>query len=98
MSLGQANALLASGLRWGRRLAVSEVIEDEEFRHRLDNLLEKSGDVVAPCRPSGIVEIEGRRYDVESEGAFLEVGTEITVVQVEGTRVVVRPSSKNEGK
>jgi len=80
----------------GRRLSIHEVVEDEDFRHRLDMLKGKTGEVVARCRPSGIVEIEGKRYDVVSEGNLLEPGTKVTVIKVEGTRVVVRPVPSTE--
>lgn len=78
--------------RWGRKIVVHEVIEDAAFAHRFDGLEGKSGQVVAPCHPSGMVEIDGQRYDVESEAGLLAVDTEVTVVQVEGNRVVVRPA------
>ncbi|MEM1058428.1 MAG: NfeD family protein [Verrucomicrobiota bacterium] len=79
------------GSRWGKRIAVQEVIEDEEFRHNLDHLNGKDGLTVSLCRPAGTVEIEGKRYDVVSEGALIQPGAKVTVVQVEGRRVVVRP-------
>ena len=45
--------------------------------------------VVAPLRPSGTVEIEGRRVSVVSDGQLLDKGRRVRVVLVEGSRVVV---------
>lgn len=44
-------------------------------------------------RPSGSAEFEGRLVDVVSDGPFVPAGTEVLVIQVEGERVTVRPTS-----
>ena len=41
-------------------------------------------------RPSGVVEIDGRRHDVVAEGAMIEAGAEVTVVAVDGLSITVR--------
>lgn len=48
------------------------------------------GQTVTPLRPSGAAIINGKRYDVISEGGFVEAGQPVTVVQVTGGRIVVR--------
>ncbi|MFH1728770.1 MAG: NfeD family protein [Pseudomonadota bacterium] len=55
----------------------------------LELLLKKEGIVTSFLRPSGIAEIDGNRYDVISESEFLEVGTKIKVIKVEGTKILV---------
>ncbi|MCW3489334.1 NfeD family protein [Dethiobacter alkaliphilus] len=57
----------------------------------LTHLLDKTGKAVTFLRPSGTAEIDGQRVDVVSEGGFIAQDTEVKVVKVEGTRVVVRP-------
>ncbi|MBZ0151291.1 MAG: hypothetical protein K8J09_07135, partial [Planctomycetes bacterium] len=47
------------------------------------------GTAVTVLRPTGAMEIAGERYDVVTEGEFVEAGTTVRVVQVQGTRVVV---------
>jgi len=59
---------------------------------KLTELLNAEGITITPLRPSGSVEIDGRRIDVVSEGGFIPPGAKIQVVKVEGTRVVVRQS------
>ena len=43
-------------------------------------------------RPAGMARIAGRRVDVVSRGARIEVGTPVEVVEVRGNRVVVVPT------
>lgn len=52
--------------------------------------LGKRGTAASPLRPAGIADIEGERVDVVSDGEFLEPGEPITVVRVDGNRIVVR--------
>ncbi|MFA6561883.1 MAG: NfeD family protein [Verrucomicrobiia bacterium] len=53
-------------------------------------LLHKRGVARSHLRPSGIAEIEGRRVDVISEGGMIPPDTEVQVVAVDGTKIVVR--------
>ena len=53
-------------------------------------LLNQTGKALTPLRPSGTAIISGKRLDVVTEGPFIEQGTPIKVVAVEGMRVVVR--------
>jgi membrane-bound serine protease (ClpP class) len=53
-------------------------------------LLGVSGVALTMLRPSGTAKIEGRRVDVIAEGNFIEAGAPLTVVRVEGNRVIVR--------
>lgn len=50
----------------------------------------KHGHTITPLRPAGVAMLEGKRYDVVSEGGFIAADEPVTVVQVEGVRVVVR--------
>jgi membrane-bound serine protease (ClpP class) len=52
--------------------------------------LGKSGASLTPLRPAGIADIDGRRVDVVSEGEFIDSGVPITVIRVDGNRIVVR--------
>ena len=47
-----------------------------------------------PLRPSGTIELEGERIDVVSEGSYIDRGKNVTIVKVEGSRVVVRESEE----
>ncbi len=54
------------------------------------SLMGKQGIAATTLRPAGMAEIEGRRVDCVSEGEYLELGTPITVIGLDGNRVVVR--------
>ena len=53
-------------------------------------LLGKKGEVLTGCRPAGIVDFNGFRYDVVSRGEFIEKGVSVMVVEIEGNRIVVK--------
>lgn len=53
-------------------------------------VLGRTGTTVSPLRPSGVVEVDGQRLTVVTEGAFLAPGTPIEIIRVQGSRIVVR--------
>jgi membrane-bound serine protease (ClpP class) len=56
----------------------------------LTAFLNKTGTAYTTLRPAGTAVIEGHRVDVVTEGSMVPKGASIKVVQVEGTRIVVR--------
>jgi membrane-bound serine protease (ClpP class) len=48
------------------------------------------GTAVSPLRPAGIADIDGKRVDVVSQGEWIDAGTPITVIRVDGNRIVVQ--------
>jgi membrane-bound serine protease (ClpP class) len=52
--------------------------------------LGKRGTAASTLRPSGIATFEGDRVDVVSDGEFIEAGDPVTVIKVDGNRIVVR--------
>lgn len=62
---------------------------DEELE-KLKELLNKPGIVRSRMMPSGIVEIDARKYDAFSEGEPLDPGEEVVVVDVQGILITVR--------
>jgi len=81
-----------------KRGALRHIILSEEERADLGyvapldqkKLLGLEGKAITTLRPSGAAEIDGRRIDVVSEGAFIPAGEKIVVDRVEGVRVIVR--------
>ena len=53
-------------------------------------LVGQTGTAVTGLRPSGTVDVGGKRVDVVSEGGFVEAGATVEVVLARGSRVVVR--------
>jgi membrane-bound ClpP family serine protease len=54
------------------------------------DLLNCTGTTLTALRPSGMAKIQNQRVDVVTEGGFIERGSAIKVVGIEGSRVVVR--------
>ena len=54
-----------------------------------ESLIGKTGVVLTTLRPSGTVQIDGKRYYAKTEASFIEKGQNVTVVAVEGLSIVV---------
>ncbi|MEO0558463.1 MAG: NfeD family protein [Bacteroidota bacterium] len=61
---------------------------DQESR---SEMLGRTGYAVTPLRPGGVVEVDGARVEVETEGAFVASGSEVRVVAMDRRRFIVRP-------
>lgn len=99
--------LLGIAWRWlprsrvGRALTLEHAITEQagaaaaqmERAGALESLSGKQGVARTALRPAGKVEIDGRRFDVVTEGAYVEAGTLVVVVQADGARIVVRGAS-----
>jgi membrane-bound serine protease (ClpP class) len=96
LAMGGAFALLRAlpRLPFGRRLVLetgmgadSGYVSPPESDRRW---LGRVGKALSPLRPAGIADLDGARVDVVSEGGFIEPGTAIEVIRVDGNRIVVR--------
>ncbi|WP_041177115.1 NfeD family protein [Brachyspira intermedia] len=58
-----------------------------------DDLIGKEGVADTFFRPSGYIVIDGKKYDAVSEGEFINKGSSLKVILVEGNRIVVKKSS-----
>jgi membrane-bound serine protease (ClpP class) len=63
-----------------------------------NDLVGKEGITLTPLRPAGWVQVEGEKYDVVSEGGMIPAKTPVKVIQVEGSRIVVRRIIDTENK
>ncbi|MCK8826454.1 ATP-dependent Clp protease proteolytic subunit [Natroniella acetigena] len=54
------------------------------------DLIGQRGTVLTPLRPAGTIEVTGKRLDVVSQGEFIESGTEVEVIEVLGSRIIVK--------
>jgi membrane-bound serine protease (ClpP class) len=59
-------------------------------------LLSAKGLADTDLRPVGVARINDERLDVVSEGPFIPRGTESEVIQVEGSRIVVRAAPETK--
>lgn len=67
-----------------------------EISNAKQSLIGKSGVTITPLRPSGMAEIEGKRVDVLTAGAFIERGRTVVVIKAEGMHILVKEEADSE--
>jgi membrane-bound serine protease (ClpP class) len=77
---------------WNRFILSDRLTTEEGYipAQTRNDLLGREGVSLTQLRPAGVVEIDGERVDVVTEGEFVEKGRPVIVSKVEGTRIVVR--------
>src|SRR5207249_2319918 len=58
---------------------------------RLTKLVGRFGKTLTPLNPGGLVSVEGERLHAFSEGLIVAAGQSVHVLEVRGTRLLVRP-------
>lgn len=87
----------------GRRILLdlpssAEVLPNSPLKQQLRELIDKFGVAKSKMLPSGAIEIDGQTIDALSEGAPIERGQRVKVIDVRGTRVIVRAARDDEGE
>ena len=87
----------------GRRLLLDlpsgdQMRPDSPQRQKLRQLVGKHGVAKSVMMPSGAVLIDGATIDAMSEGIPIEAGQRIKVIEVRGSRVLVRPVDESEAQ
>lgn len=94
-------AVLAVLISWLLRSAAKgDMGKSKLFLHQKDELCDQQQDMqvfvghegktLSVLRPSGIGDFDGVRLNVVTEGEFIENGTPIRIVRVEGGKIVVK--------
>ena len=79
----------------GRRFFLTKPREDATLAStpahmELDKLRGRIGKTLAPLRPSGVADFDGRRVDVLTEGMMIDGGQWVRCIDVRAGRVLVR--------
>jgi len=79
-----------------RALSLERRIEgDSSSVPSMSHLIGRAGTAKSPLRPSGIALIGKTRYDVVTDGEFIEKGETVVVVQIDTNSIVVdRPTEE----
>ena len=83
---------MKKGILFRSPIVLKEKIEAEAVTPSsvdIDSLIGKQGIAATPLRPSGIVIIDGKRYSVETQAVFVDKDATVTVVSIEGSRIIV---------
>jgi membrane-bound serine protease (ClpP class) len=77
---------------WGKIVLTTKLDTESGYvtQPAFIDYLDKEGVAITPLRPAGIVEVDGNRLDVATEGVFLSAGTAVRIVKVEGNKIIVR--------
>lgn len=90
---------LMSRYRMWQRIALHDKQQSKEGYiaplAELEQFINKEGIALTPLRPSGTMEVRGYRVDVVTGGEFIEPGSKIKVIKIEGTKVLVREVDKD---
>jgi membrane-bound ClpP family serine protease len=81
----------------GRRLVLPDqdaTIATMPVNLELENLRGRYGRANSDLRPAGVVDFDGRRVDVITEGMMVAAGSWVRCVDVKAGKVVVRPVDK----
>jgi len=85
---------------FGRRILLSQNVESAPFDAKTEQerrrLIGRTGTAQTDLRPSGRALIDGKRWDVVTEGAYTSRDTPVRVIDVVGTRIVVAVVAANE--
>ena len=95
--------MISVGMRrgWFARLTLAQSLRtDQGFiaREQRVDLMGRTGTAVTSLRPAGTARFGELLLDVVSEGMFIGAGTAVTVIRVEGPRVVVSPAQPGLGQ
>ena len=75
---------LVLGERQKNRDGYTSVIDKSKF-------LGREGVCTTDLRPAGTIVVDGEPLDVVTEGNFVKAGDKVKVINVDGSRVMVRP-------
>ena len=76
-----------------KALLMDAKIDLPEDKHK--GLEDKLGETLTDMRPSGVIEIDGERYDAATKGEYVEKGSKIKVLSVEADHIYIREISEN---
>ncbi|MDX1741290.1 MAG: NfeD family protein [Rhodothermales bacterium] len=89
--------LYSSGA-WDRFVLTAELAsgasDGQEDREQRTRYLGRFGTALTPLRPSGVIEIDGTRLEVSTEGEFIAAGSKVRVVAMDRRRYFVRLASE----
>lgn len=84
--------------RWGKRFILTAPSEDDaqagSMYEDLTPLRGRMGRALSALRPSGVVDFEGQRVDVITEGMMVEPDQWVRCIDVKAGKVIVRPVEK----
>ena len=82
--------------RFWKRISLESDSKNYYSSSSKKDYLGQKAETLSKLRPAGTIEINGKRIDAVSEGAFIEKGKKVKVISVAGSRVVVKEILEEE--
>jgi len=81
-----------------KKITLNKKLDNNDGFHSdksgMEHLINKQGVTLTSLRPSGAIIIDGKRFDVVTEGEMIDKDTPVRVAKIEGVRIVVRTIQK----
>ncbi len=79
---------------WNKFILATSLRHDDELvarehKHR-EQYLGKSGVAITPLRPTGIIEVDGERLEVTTQGEYIATGSNVRIVATYHRRYIAR--------
>ncbi|MDA3798879.1 MAG: hypothetical protein PF692_07355 [Kiritimatiellae bacterium] len=81
----------------GKRITLNHTLVSAKSNSDRTSLVGREGITVSELRPSGFAKIDGKKYDVLSDGGLISVDKEIVVTNVSGIRIIVQEKPEAGG-
>ena len=83
------------------RLVLKDALNRDEIEEAREadsraRYLGSIGTAVTPLRPTGVVDVDGERLEVLTEGAFISAGSSVKIVAMDRRRYFVRLATEKE--
>jgi membrane-bound ClpP family serine protease len=75
--------------KFGRRLVVEATVDGQATTPAARDIIGKAAQAITTLAPSGVVAVEGRRYEAFSRSGLAARGATLTVVDVDNFRLIV---------
>jgi membrane-bound ClpP family serine protease len=75
---------------WDRFVLRDSIGRDDSSPASRVRFIGQTGVALSPLRPTGVAEVAGERVEVCSDGPFIAAGSDIRVVAIDRTRLLVR--------
>lgn len=79
-------------MKKNQHIFLNEVLasDSQKINEKFQALLNEQGLTLTSLRPAGMIELNNQKVDAISQGEYIEKNEKVQVVQIEGTKVVVK--------
>lgn len=77
---------------WSKMMLKDRLTKEQGYttlNEEYEQLVGKKAITMTDMRPAGTIEVDGKQYSAVTNGMWIEKGTEVTVIEVDGTKILV---------